>query len=322
MNPPYDITPNILSLYGQITHRLGQCQGLRLVRPQARLRRDNRIRTIHSSLAIEGNTLSLDQVTALLDGHRIVAPARDITEVENAIAAYSMLRDVSANSEKDFLGVHRVLMRDLVDAPGRYRTGNVGIARGQEIRHIAPGANMVPKLMGDLFAWLAHGDDPTIIRSCVFHYEMEFIHPFDDGNGRMGRHWQTRILMDASPVFEFVPIEAAIRQHQATYYQALADADQTGSSTPFIEFMLTRILESLDELLAQTRPGRAEYRQRVDFAVSQHGWFDRKAYMQACKGISSATASRDLKQMVLDGILETCGTGRMTKYRKKGQRET
>lgn len=290
-----------------------------MARPQARLCRGNRIRTIQSSLAIEGNTLGLDQVTALLEEQRVVAPERDILEVTNAIAAYDRLQDVGAYSENDFLCVHGVLMRGLVDATGRYRSGNVGIARGQEIRHVAPGANMVPRLMGDLFAWLAIDDGLPIIRSCVFHYEMEFIHPFDDGNGRMGRFWQTRILMEASPVFEFVPVEASVRQHQAAYYQALADSDHRGSSTSFIEFMLSRILESLDELLSQTRPGRSDYGQRMEFVSHLQGWFDRKTYMQACSGISAATASRDLRQMVQDGILETSGSGRMTRYRKKGQ---
>ena len=320
MKPPYEITSKILSLYGRISNRLGLCRGLRLARPQARLRRGNRIKTIHSSLAIEGNFLSMGQVTAILDGQRIAAPARDIVEVTNAVAAYDMLRDVTANSQQDFLRVHGVLMRGLVDVPGRYRSGNVGIARGEEIRHIAPGANMVPSLMGDLFGYLAECDDMRIIRSCVFHYEMEFIHPFDDGNGRMGRYWQTRILMDESPVFEFVPVEAAVRQHQAAYYQALADSDRSGKSTPFIEFMLARILESLDELLSQTRPGQADYSQRVEFGLNElEGWFDRKAYLQVCKGVSSATASRDLKQMVQDGVVEKAGVGRMTKYRKKVQ---
>ncbi len=320
MKPPYDITSTILFLYGQITHRLGLCRGLRLARPQARLRRGNRIKTIHSSLAIEGNTLNLDQVTALLDGHRVVAPAREITEVTNAVAAYEMLSDVSPSSEQDFLRVHGVLMRNLVDAPGRYRSGNVGIARGQDIRHIAPGAKMVPKLQGDLFAYLARGEDLPVIRSCVFHYELEFIHPFDDGNGRMGRYWQTRILMEESPVFEFVPVEAAVRKHQGAYYQALADSDRAGTSTPFIEFMLARILESLDDLLAQTRPGQADHSQRAEFVLAElDGWFDRKAYLQACKGVSTATASRDLKRMVQEGLLEKAGTGRMTLYRKTGR---
>lgn len=315
--PPYEITAQILSLYGHIQERLGRCRGLMLVRPEARLRRENRIRTIHSSLAIEGNTLELDQVTAILDNKKVVAPAREIIEVQNAIAAYDRLGKVDPRSINDFLEVHGVLMRGLLEEAGGFRTGSVGIVKGSVVKHIAPGAAMVSSLMANLFDYVRESEDPTIIKSCVFHYEMEFIHPFQDGNGRMGRYWQTRILMEENPIFEYLPIESAIKSNQVEYYQSLEDSDASGKSTIFIEYALGRILESLDEILISVSSRTVNYHARVEFALSNlEGWFDRKRYMEVCKNVSTATASRDLKQMIDEGRLEVSGSGRMTKYRK------
>lgn len=315
--PPYEVTTLILSLYGKINERLGQCKGLMLIRPEARLRRENRIRTIQSSLAIEGNTLQIDQVTAILENKRVVAPAREIQEVQNAIIAYDQLGNVDPYSEQDFLKVHGLLVNALVEEAGVYRSNTVGIMKGSEVKHVAPGAHMVPSLMTNLFEYLRQNDDPAIIKSCVFHYELEFIHPFQDGNGRMGRFWQTRILMEENPIFEFLPIEAAVKHKQAEYYQALAEADMEGKSTAFIAYMLARILESLDYILTKSATKGADYSQRINFALSQlDGWFDRKRYLEVCKSVSTATASRDLRQMIEDGIVEISGKGRMTKYRK------
>jgi len=315
--PPYEVTAPILNLYGKINERLGQCKGLMLIRPEARLRRENRIRTIHSSLAIEGNTLQFDQVTAILENKRVIAPAREILEVQKAMLAYDQLNSVDPFSEIDFLKIHSLLVGGLVDEAGMYRSKSVGIMKGNEVKHVAPGAQMVPSLMKNLFQYLRQNDDPTIIKSCVFHYEMEFIHPFQDGNGRMGRFWQTRILMDENSIFEYLPVEASIKHEQAEYYQSLADADMQGKSTIFVEYMLERILESLDEVLKQSGTKGADYAKRVEFALSHlDGWFDRKKYLEVCKNVSTATASRDLRQMIADSIVEVSGSGRMTRYRK------
>jgi len=315
--PPYEVTTAILYLYGKINERLGQCKGLMLIRPEARLRRENRIRTIHSSLAIEGNTLQIDQVTAILENKRVIAPAREILEVQNAVLAYDQLSSVDPLSERDFLKIHGLLVGGLVDEAGIYRSKSVGILKGTEVKHVAPGAHMIPSLMNNLFLYLRHNDDPTIIKSCVFHYEMEFIHPFQDGNGRMGRYWQTRILMDENSIFEYLLVETTVKLKQVEYYQSLADADTQGKSTIFIEYMLERILESLDDILKQSGTKGADYAKRVEFALSQlEGWFDRKKYLEVCKNVSTATASRDLRQMISDRIVEISGSGRMTRYRK------
>ena len=318
MKPPYEITNTILSLYGQITEALGICQSILLVKPEAKLRKQNRIKTIHSSLAIEGNTLNIEHVTALIENSHVVGPKKDILEVQNAIKAYDQLNDYNPKKLKDFLKVHLVLMNGLVNNPGKFRKSQVGILKGKQVAHIAPGFDMVPGLMNDLFDYLQKDTDLEIIKSCVFHYEMEFIHPFEDGNGRMGRYWQTRLLMSVNPIFEFVPIEKVIKDNQEEYYKVLETSDSSGSSTTFIEFMLDVINKSLRETIAESTPTTLDYSKRVDYALSQlHDWFDRKEYLSICKGISTATASRDIKQLLQDGLIESSGSGRMMKYRKK-----
>jgi len=318
MKPPYEITNKILSLYGQITEALGICQSILLVKPEAKLRKQNRIKTIHSSLAIEGNTLNIEHVTALIENSHVVGPKKDILEVQNAIKAYDQLNDYNPKKLKDFLKAHLVLMNGLVNNPGKFRKSQVGILKGKQVAHIAPGFDMVPGLMNDLFDYLQKDTDLEIIKSCVFHYEMEFIHPFEDGNGRMGRYWQTRLLMSVNPIFEFVPIEKVIKDNQEEYYKVLEVSDSSGSSTTFIEFMLYVINKSLRETIAESTPTTSDYSKRVEFALSQlHDWFDRKEYLRICKGISTATASRDIKQLLQDGLIESSGSGRMMKYRKK-----
>jgi Fic family protein len=319
MKPPYEITNRILLLYGQITESLGLCKSLLLVKPEARLRKQNRIKTIHSSLAIEGNTLNIEHVTALIENTKIVGPKKDILEVQNAIRAYEQLSEYNPYSINDFLGVHKVLMKGLVESSGQFRRKQVGILKGSEVQHVAPRYTMVPGLMNDLFNYIKKDSDLDIIKSCVFHYEMEFIHPFEDGNGRMGRYWQTLLLMKVNPIFEYVPVEETIKNNQKQYYKTLADADNTGKSTIFIEFMLEAINHTLRKTIDESNPGNIDYQKRTEFALGNlNGWFDRKEYMRINKGISTATASRDLKQLLKEGKMESSGEGRMTKYRKIG----
>jgi len=318
MKPPYEITRKILELYGQITEALGICRSLLLVKPEARLRKQNRIRTIHSSLAIEGNTLNIEHVAAIIDNIHVVGPQKDILEVQNAIKAYDRLKDFNPSKVNDFLKAHNLLMHGLVDNPGKFRKSHVGIMKGKQVSHIAPRHSMVPGLMHDLFKYLKEDNDMEIIKSCVFHYEMEFIHPFEDGNGRMGRYWQTRLLMKGNPIFEFVPVEQVIKDNQKEYYQALELSDKAGNSTRFIEFMLEVINKSLRETIDATRAPGPNYTSRTEYALSVlNDWFDRKEYMKICKGISTATASRDIRQLIDEGKIESAGSGRMTKYKKK-----
>jgi Fic family protein len=209
-------------------------------------------------------------------------------------------------------------MTGLVNNPGHFRKSQVGVFNGKNVSHIAPSYTMVPGLMEDLFDYLQKDIDLEIIKSCVFHYEMEFIHPFEDGNGRMGRFWQTRLLMNVNPIFEFVPIEEVIRDNQQEYYNTLEISDNTGSSTCFIEFMLKVINEALRNTIKESTPITTDYTRRIEYALSKlDNWFDRKEYLNVCKGISTATASRDLKQLLEDGLIESTGTGRMMKYKRR-----
>lgn len=248
--PPYTITPAILSLVAEIAGELGRIVALSDAGLVPKHRRENRIRSIHASLAIENNTLSLDQVTAVISGKRVLGPAREIREVENAFAAYEAMSSWNPSSSKDLLSAHRLMLTGLVPDAGKFRTRSVGIAQGQRIVHLAPPADRVPGLMKDLLQWLKRTDAHPLIAGCVFHYELEFIHPFADGNGRMGRLWQTLVLSQWNPLLAFLPVESVIRDQQAQYYKVLAACDKVGNSTAFIEFLLKALRTALNEASA------------------------------------------------------------------------
>ncbi len=315
MKLPYVITSKVLELVHLISECLGEINASHLYKPTTELRKKNRIKTIQSSLEIEGNTLSEEQITALLDNKRIVAPQKDIIEVKNAIEVYNQLDTFKVNSLCELERAHLILMQGLVDKPGKLRTTNVGIVKGSKVEHVAPSGGMVKGLMNDLFSYLKKDSDLLLIKSCVFHYEFEFIHPFVDGNGRMGRLWQTLILLQKYPVFEYLPIESLIKDNQDAYYRALSISDKTGHSTPFIEFMLGIILKALqDVLLTQTQVLSAE--DRIEYFKDKIGkeLFSRKDYLLNYKNISTSTASRDLKVAVEKGILEKQGEHRFVMY--------
>ncbi|RLJ19852.1 cell filamentation protein Fic [bacterium endosymbiont of Escarpia laminata] len=243
--PPYTLTDEIISLVAEIGDLLGAIR-LQLSEESAlRLRRINRIRTVTGSLAIEGNTLSEQQVTAILDGKRVIAPPREVREASNALAAYEQMADWNPLQESDLLTAHRVMMLGLIDSAGIYRQGGVGIMAGDEVQHIAPPPSQVARLMTDLFQWAASTNAHALIASSVFHYEFEFIHPFADGNGRMGRLWQTLLLSRWQPLFSDIPVESLIHDHQADYYQALQQATAQTDCAPFILFMLMMIRDGL-----------------------------------------------------------------------------
>jgi len=314
MKPPYDITAKILKLIASVSEKLGEINAGHLHRPAPQLRKQNRIKTIHSSLGIEGNTLSLEQVTAILENKKVVGPQKDILEVLNAVRVYENLTGLNPHSSKSFLEAHRILMAGLVENAGRYRNQGVGIFQGSRVAHIAPPHGNVPYLMNDLFDYLKKEDELTLIKSCVFHYEMEFIHPFSDGNGRMGRLWQTLILMNDFPVFEFLPFETLIRQTQSEYYGAIAASDKAANSSAFIEYMLQVIDHSLGEMLSFSNRILTDI-DRLEFFISLGKVeFSRKDYMQVFRDISAATASRDLRKGVELKWLEKKGDMNKTVY--------
>jgi Fic family protein len=248
--PPFTITSATVQLILEISETLGGFSTANQTEIAPMLRRGNRLRSIQASLAIENNTLSLEQVTAIINGRRVLGHPREIQEVKNAFAAYEMLENMDPLSPKDLLKAHAVLMSALVDEAGYYRTGGVGIMKGKEVVHVAPPAARVQSLMLDLFAWLKDTDAHPLIASSVFHYEFEFIHPFADGNGRMGRLWQTLILSRWRPLLAYLPVETVIRKRQDEYYQVLETSDEKADSTAFIEFMLAATKEALHETIA------------------------------------------------------------------------
>lgn len=238
-SPPFTINDEILSLVSEISEQIGALNVmLGNSMPSPMLRKENQIKTIHSSLAIEHNSLSLQQVTDIIEGKHVLGAPNEIQEVKNAVQAYHLMQQLDAFNEKDLLKAHRLMMQDLVAKSGQYRTEGVGVFDGDKCLHMAPPPQRVPELMRDLFAWLRTTDTHPLITSCVFHYEFEFIHPFIDGNGRMGRYWQTMILARWKSIFAWLPVETIVKQNQQEYYNAIARSDAAGDSTVFILFML------------------------------------------------------------------------------------
>ena len=317
MRPPYDITQKILKQISTISVQIGEVNANYLNKQSPQLRKQNRIKTIHSSLKIEGNTLTEEQITALIEKERVVGPKKDIQGVLNAIKVYDNLNRYKFYSEKSFLKAHLELMNGLDESAGKYRKQGVGIVKGTKIEHVAPPFKNVPYLMKDLFHYLKNKEELTLIKSCVFHYEMEFIHPFLDGNGRMGRLWQTLILMHEYPVFEFLPFETLISETQDKYYKALAMSDKSGKSTIFIEYMLGVIQASLEHLLNYNHRILKDMDRLAYFSNLGIKEFNRKDYMNIFKNISSATASRDLKKGIELNMFKSIGEANKTKYTLK-----
>ncbi len=247
-SPPYKIIPETVNLLSEISELVGHLSAENVFDKAPYLRKSNRIKSIQSSLAIENNSLSLDQVTDIINGKRVVGDFREIQEVKNAFEAYNMLEKLNPFSEKDLLKAHKILMTTLMENPGKYRSGGVGIIKGSKIIHVAPPAENVPYLMNDLFQWIAESEEHLLIKSSVFHYEFEFIHPFLDGNGRMGRLWQTLILSKWKDFFMFLPLENLIKKRQQEYYNVLGASDRNADSTEFIVFILRSIKEALLEI--------------------------------------------------------------------------
>jgi len=321
--PPFRITPRILALSTDIGRLVGRSEGANAAEPTPRLRRSSRVRTVHGSVAIEGNTLSLDQVTALLDGKRAAGPAHEVREVRNAIAAYALGPRLAPGSIRDLLRAHAVMMDGLVRDAGRWRAGDVGVIRGSRVGHVAPRAPRVPALMRELLGFIARDrETPPLVRACVAHYEIEFVHPFSDGNGRMGRLWQHVILLGVSPVFAFVPAESIIKDRQAAYYASLAACDRAGESTAFIEFALDALRAGLAEAVPGFRPRRPDAGARLEAARERfgRGSFTRADYLGLHPDIGTATASRDLRRGTDGGLLERSGHRATARYRFAGQR--
>jgi Fic family protein len=317
MKPPYTITSKIINLVGEISTLVGSLEATTLTIPNPKLRKKNKIRTVKSTLAIEGNTFTEEQITAILEGKRILGKEKELQEVHNAIKLYDSIDDFNSKNREDFLKAHKTLMTGLISAPGKYRSKNVGVLAGTKVKHLAPKPALVPELMGNLFKWLkGERELHPLILSSIAHYEIEFIHPFEDGNGRMGRFWQALILTENDSFFRYVPVESLIERNQQAYYKALEDSDKAGDSTIFIEFILGIIKLTLEEMSKEIIGVTNTFEDRIERArfVFEGNLFSRKEYMEEFKTISSATASRDLKEGVESGVLEKVGERNQTRY--------
>ena len=252
--PPYEITDEMLNLVTQIMENLGKLNSVNEFERLPRLRRVNRIKTIQSSLAIENNTLSIEQVTDVIDGKRIIGPKEDIIAVQNANLTYKEIKNINPYEINDLLRIHGIMMKGLVEEAGQIRTGQVGVFNEQgKVIHLAPPAEFVPSQLEQLFNWLKTSSANMLIKSSVFHYEFEFIHPFRDGNGRMGRLWQTALLSSWKPIFAWIPIESIIKDNQEEYYNAITLSTSQAKSNIFILFMLNVINKAVQDILNDTK---------------------------------------------------------------------
>lgn len=274
--PPFTISPKTIKLISVISEYTGRID-LDDLTHSPQLRKQNRIKTITGTLAIEGNTLNLEQVTAIVEGKRVLGQQREIAEVLGAIKAYESLSTWQSFNKRDLLEAHQMMMSGVMKSAGRFRQTAVGIHKGKKVIHIAPGADRAPQLMADLLLWCKTSEHHPLIVSCVFHYEFEFIHPFSDGNGRIGRLWQTLILGQWKPLFYLLPLESVIKEQQTQYYEALAKADNAANSTVFIEFML----EAIQAVLRQSDPVTVQVSDQVKklLAVLKNKCMSREALM-------------------------------------------
>lgn len=257
-NPPYTITNKIVDLIAGISELIGHITVTSGLNNNPKLRRANRIKTIQASLAIENNTLTVEQITALLNGKRILGTPAEIKEVKNAYEVYEQLLTFNPYSVSDLLKAHGILMADLVKNAGYFRTGGVGVFKGRQVVHMAPPAEFVPEHIGNLINWYQKSTAHPLIKSAVFHYEFEFIHPFADGNGRMGRLWHTLLLAEWKEILAWIPVETLVKERQEGYYDALGKADKEADSTVFVEFMLTALRDALKEIPPTDQDGEQE----------------------------------------------------------------
>lgn len=320
-NPPFDITAVILDEIAEIAELVGHVNALQGISANPTLRRANRIRTIYSSLAIEQNTLSMEQVTAILNGRRVIAPAKDITEVKNAYEIYEMLDFLDPYSVDDLLRAHGVMTRELVEESGCFRSRPVGVVDSHgNILHFGTLPAYVPGLVMELLDWVRDSDFHMLIKSCVFHYELELIHPFTDGNGRIGRLWHTLLLAQWKPIFAWLPVESIIHDRQDEYYQAINRSNCEASSTVFIEFMLSAIKEALLEAVQTGHTGNMSTEEQrynqIEQFLNKNGMIT-NSDVRGLLGVSASTANRILGKMTEQGLIEKTRIGRSWGYTRK-----
>jgi len=311
--PPFRLTARIIELISEISEKIGEINVIHQDYFHVQLRRENRIKTIHSSLAIENNSLSMEQITAIIDGKHVLGNLSEIQEVKNAVQVYDLLSSLSYCSEKDLLKTHKLMMQELVSRSGQYRNDGVGIFNGSDVVHVAPPADRVPFLMADLFEWLRMSDVHPLVKSCVFHYEFEFIHPFQDGNGRMGRLWQTVILKEWKDVFAWIPVETLVRENQSEYYRILSVSDREADSTKFVEFMMSLILRTVKDIIEVEKKVTAKITVKVTVNQQKmieeikHNPYVTQEELAKIVGITRKSIVANMKKLQDSGLIKRVG---------------
>lgn len=316
--PPFTMTDEILNMVIEIGELVGQISAHDSLSTNPKLRRENRIKTIYSSLAIEQNTLTLEQVTDVIDGKRVLAPPAEIREVKNAYEAYEELQKLNMYSVKDLLKAHKLMTAGLVKESGVFRSGNAGVYNGEHILiHAGSPANYVPSLIQQLFAWLKSSNMHPLVKSCIFHYEFEFIHPFADGNGRTGRLWHTLILQNWKEFFAWLPVETLIYQNQEAYYAAINEANNAGESTIFVEFILHIICDMLKEIVNNQKAHKVDtidldndsIEEKVLMLLKTNPQMTAKQ-LAATLGLSDRQIERTIAFLKAEGMLKRVGANK------------
>ena len=329
LSPPFKITNEALNFVYEIGELVGKISAEKEFEKNLTLRRENRIKTIYSSLAIEQNTLTLEQVTDVINGKRVLAPPKDIKEVQNAYEIYERLEELDENSVKDLLLAHKIMTSELIKESGRFRSKNAGVYQGDKLIHMGTLPEYIPELINNLFLWLKKSEEHPLIKAAVFHYEFEFIHPFQDGNGRIGRLWYSLILSKWKKFFAWLPIESLVQKYQKEYYIAINNSNRDGESTEFILFMLKIIKETLIELIEiekvtdkVTDKMTDKNRERIKLVIkylSQNNSINNKE-AQNLLDISESAAKRFLNKLVKENILEAVGEYKARKYIKNNKK--
>ena len=309
--PPYVITTRILKYVGEISELVADIKYIDKTYNTLKLRKKNRVRSITGTLQIEGNTFNEEKVTNVINGKTVLGTMREIEEVKGAIEAYDNMEKYHYKNEKDLLLAHKLLMKNLLNNAGTYRNSNVGVGGKDGVTHVAPPPTMVPQLMGEIFEWLKNSDEHLLIVSCVFHYEFEFIHPFNDGNGRIGRLWQTVILTSFKDFFAYMPIESVVRNNQVKYYHALEESGSVGESTPFIEFMLEIIIKSLKDYINESKKSdqKSSHKsdQKIVSFIKQNNQITIKELCEKTQ-LSQSGVKKVIKKLKDNGIIERVGS--------------
>lgn len=312
--PPFTMTDEITNLVIEIAEITGAMTVSEQLSKNPKLRRVNRVRSIHSSLAIEQNSLTKEQVSDIIDGKRVLGPPQDIREVQNAYEAYEIMTKLNPYSVKDLLKAHKIMMGGLVKEAGVFRSKGVGVYAGEQLIHAGTPANYVPGLIGQLFDWLKKSNLHPLIKGCIFHYEFEFIHPFVDGNGRLGRLWHTLILAKWQEFFLWIPIETIIHKRQDDYYKALNASNAVSESTIFVQFMLLLIRDLLKELSHNGVMNKEKTLDEKLFGLLKENDKQSAAELAEIVGSSPRTVQRALKRLMDDGKIEHVGSNRFGHY--------